>query len=368
MNCPNCKTINEPGNIFCVDCGATFTPTGSEVRVNVDSTPQQNYPPSYNSSPSIETSVFSTSPGNSNPSLSYAPQPSANVQGARASNNKMLWLIIAGLLVLLLAGGGYFVFNSQRLSAEVLPEHLGMFVQSSDKQKVDEIKKQDFANALDGKDILMKDETLPSLDQSPNLVLYSDGKDIPINDLRLIQLDTIKSDGTLKQLDFQAAPVDGKPEMKRIRVPDGIANGRYAFALFEGYLNEGKHKFWAFQVKNSSKSDNGDALKATSVSLKPKTGAAVLPGANPMIAASIPKPVVPPPPGGTAAVCISNNVILRDGPSQSTAKKGKLYDGQRLYVMSYSDRYETFGNKYANYAYIQTESGDHGWVFSAFIK
>ncbi len=59
--------------------------------------------------------------------------------------------------------------------------------------------------------------------------------------------------GTLKQINYQVVPIEGKPEMKRLRVPDGLANGKYAFALFDGFLDEGKHKFWAFQVKMPKK-------------------------------------------------------------------------------------------------------------------
>jgi hypothetical protein len=363
MNCPNCKTGNESGNIFCVNCGTTLTVPGPEIRADAE----PNASPAPESLNSVETSVFSSPvQGSPNPRVTYTPPNSYNTGAARGSSSKALWFVIAGLALLIAAGGAYYLLNIQRTSAEALPEHLGMFLQSADKQKVEEIKKQDFTNALDGKDGLLKDDTLPTVDPNPNLILYSDGKDVPINDLRLIQLDTIKNDGTLKQLDFQAAPVEGKPEMKRLRIPDGVANGKYAFALLDGYLNEGKHKFWAFQVKNSGKSDNGNALKATTVSMKPKTPQLTAP--NPNLAANPVKPAAPPPPGGTAATCISNNVVLRYGPSQTTAKIGKLYNGQKLYVISYSDRYETFGNKYSNYAYVQTESGERGWVYAAYIR
>ncbi|MEJ7743962.1 MAG: hypothetical protein WKF73_16370 [Nocardioidaceae bacterium] len=42
----------------------------------------------------------------------------------------------------------------------------------------------------------MKAEALPvTVEGKPNLILYSDGKDIPLADLKLVQLDTIKDDG-----------------------------------------------------------------------------------------------------------------------------------------------------------------------------
>jgi len=66
---------------------------------------------------------------------------------------------------------------------------------------------------------LLKDESLPSLEPNPTLILYSDGKDVPVSDLHLIQLDTIKDDGSFKQIDFQASPIENKPEMKKLKIP-----------------------------------------------------------------------------------------------------------------------------------------------------
>ncbi|MBK9529218.1 MAG: hypothetical protein IPO41_13105 [Acidobacteria bacterium] len=57
--------------------------------------------------------------------------------------------------------------------------------------------------------------------------------------------------------------------MKRIRIPTQMAIGKYAFTC-HGYFNEGKHKFWAFQVRDSSKKANGDDLKAWTMAPKPK--------------------------------------------------------------------------------------------------
>jgi uncharacterized protein YgiM (DUF1202 family) len=65
--------------------------------------------------------------------------------------------------------------------------------------------------------------------------------------------------------------------------------------------------------------------------------------------------------------------VLRSGPTQLSGKIGNVRMGQKLYVIEYSDRYETFITKdgrelNSNYAYVQTESGKRGWVYAAFIK
>lgn len=382
MICSNCQSPNDNENVFCVNCGATFSPTGN-VSGDIPPThifqgqtptlpPTQRYQSDMNS---IETAVlpvgrqgFSSTRNFSGVVPPFLDEPQTK------KRDKTLLLAGAALILLLAVGAGaFYLFNKQPLNAEVLPEHLGMFLQSKDKTKVEEVKKQDFTNALEGKDNLLKDDNLPVADGNPNLILYSDGKDVPLNDLKLVQLDTIKDDGSLKQLNFQAAPVEGKPEMKRIRVPDGLAEGKYAFALFDGYLNEGKHKLWAFQIKNAEKSNNDEALKSASVSVKPKTTDNSNQTSNQSLSQPT-KPKVPPPPGGTVAYVTSGNVIFRSGPSQSSASMGKFYQGQKVYVIGYSSNYETFYSKrtnqsfYSNFAEVQSETGQRGWIYAIYIR
>lgn len=376
MNCPNCNTLNDNDNVFCVNCGATITKSISGQE-NIPPTVQMpftdNFPPNYNAANSVETSVL---PVNQfQPSVSnYNPIPYTGGHQTAKNGKIFVWIGAAVIFILLAAGGGIYYLTRPKVKAETLPEHLGMFVQNKEKNRVDEIKKQNVTNALEGKTNLLKDETLPALDETPNWILYSDNKDVPLDDLRLVQLDSMKDDGSLKQLDFQAAPIEGKPEMKRIRVADGLANGKYAFALFDGYLNEGKHRFWAFQIKNAPKSDNGDALKATTIPLKPKSAPETSPRQTQKIPpASNTVPNNPPPaaqPPGTLRVAYTTtgNLVLRGGPSQSYSKIGGLKSGQKVYVMGLSDNYETFGRLYSNYAYIQTESGKRGWVFAAYLR
>ncbi len=390
MICPNCQTINESENIFCIGCGGKVLPTGSLIgdtkapTVSFQMPPEgfQNSanippptqfvqtPPFYNTSNSVETSVVpvgnqfgAASMHNFAPSFSGVPQ-------AEKSNKKMFVLAGAVFAVLLAAGlGAFFLLGKQSIKSETLPEHLGMFLQNPAKDKVEEIKKQDFTNAVEGKDKLLKDDSLASAEGNPNLILYSDGKDIPLGDLRLIQLDTIKPDGSLQQLDFQSALVEGKTEMKRIRIPDGLADGKYAFVIWDGHLDDGKHKFWAFQVKNSEKNNNDSSLKATTVSLKPKENTT-----NETKTEVIQKPTVPPPAGASTRYLKIGNVVLRSGPSQTYSKVGKLRAGQKVYVVGYSSEYESFVSQktgksyYSNYAQVQTESGQKGWVYATFLR
>lgn len=374
MICPKCQAINDDENVFCVSCGTTISQivsggvdsgiAGQPVPPTVQYLNSQQFS-EQSQNPSTETAVLSVNqnqrsmPG-FNPGVPYPAEPQVV-----SSNNKFIWIGFFAVLFLLLIGGGAFLISRQYQVAEALPDHFGMFFQNKAKDRVEEVKKQDFTNALEGKDTLLNGDSLPVVDGDPNLILYSDGKDIPHTDLRLIQLDTISDDGSLKQLDFEVAPVEGKPEMKRIRVRDGIANGKYAFALLDGFLNEGKHKFWAFQVKNAEKSDNKDALKAATVALKPTPVPVAKPNNQP---SSVPQQTVPPPPAGQIAYSKTGRLVLRSGPSQNSPKIRNLAQGERVYIIEYSSNYESFKNLYSNFAYVQTENGQRGWAYAAYLR
>jgi len=361
MICPNCQLVNEIGNVYCVNCGTTVS---ERENVSPSLPPTQLFqnapPPSH----SIETAVlpvgqhYQSMPG-------FTP---SSTEHPKAKNKILLWAGVVFTLVLIGVGSLYFLTRNSG-GGEILPEHLGMFIQSQNKDKVSEIRKQDFTNALDGADRLLKDDNLTTAEENPNLILYSEGKDVPLNDLRLIRLDTVKSDGSLQQLDFQAVPIENKPEMKRIRIPDGLAKGKYAFAVLDGFLDEGKHKFWAFEVKNSGKSSNDSDLKATTVSVKQNQNTKNSAGTT-----NIPSQPVPPPPGAAVRYISTTDVIFRSGPGQSYGSRGKLAPGQKVYVIGYSTNYEYFRSKDTgqvlnyNYAEVQTENGKRGWVYAAFLK
>ncbi len=303
MVCTQCNTVNDAESVFCIGCGRSMT----------------NQSGFHGSVASQETEVVNIGQAGFTPGGFTPSHP--QVEAPRRSGVSPVLLVGLGIAVIFGLGAIAFILVGPTIGgvSETLPSHLGMFVQSDNKDKVDEIKRQDFTNAIEARTALTKDGSLPYLVAQPSLILYADGKDIPVNDVRLVQLDTLKDDGTMKTLDFQVAPIDGKNDMKRIRLPAQLATGKYAFTFFDGYFNEGKHKFWPFQVKDSSKTDNGDALKAWSVAPKPKTSAA--PGTQsssiPPTSAALPPPMpAGPPPTGMRTI-IGNGVRVRTGPGSN---------------------------------------------------
>jgi hypothetical protein len=378
MNCPHCNTENDNDNVFCVSCGKTIAPEKNLAAITLPSPTEYYHVNQVNrrdDSPESVQTLYKSTPPFDQPNAKFDPiipfQPTRT--GERKSSG-FLWLGLGALLLLLVVGGGivgYFLLNKQTVTTttENLPDHLGIFIQNKEKNNLTEIGKQDYNNAVQAKDDLLKNESLPVAEDKPNLLLFYDSKEVPLGDLKLVQIDSIKDDGSLKQISYQAAPVDNKPEIKRLRVPDGLANGRYAFALFDGFLDEGKHKFWAFQVKNAPKSDNGDLAKAMTLSLKPKTNA--LPqNSNSVVIdkpAPTPKPAPSAPSGAQVAYCKSNNVVMRNSPNLTARKVSALKRGQKIYIINYSENYDYWNGMEGNWAYIQTESGSRGWVFSPLI-
>ncbi len=400
MYCPKCKNQNDDTNLFCINCGETFT-VGTSLQ-------QTMLPPSGGSEPLMPTQIFHPSANQtaeypSDPTV-FAPHPNINQSNANYNQSNAnynpsnvgfnpsiqfmppkpppksrlgLWLGFGILLAILLGGGivaAVLLFYKPANSTEILPDHLGMFFQNSDKTSIDEIKKQDFTNALEGKDKLLKDDSMPTVESKPNLILYSDGKDIPLSDLKLIQLDSVKPDGTMKQIDFKATPVEGKPDMKRLWFPENLANGKYAFALIDGLFDDGKHKFWAFQIKNSNKTDNANLVKETNVTLKNKSNNTDSKNTNSTANTEItkvtptPKPTVAPPVGSRTAYANTNNVVVRAAPGLDAQKVSGLKRGQKVYILGYSTNYDYWNGLEGNWANIQTESGQRGWVFSPLIR
>jgi len=406
MICPKCKTINEISNIFCVTCGGTLTQASNTPQTMLPDSSQSAIPTQSFQLPQNQNEDFLSSP-----TVFAGQQPSpnqsqANFYGSQANFNQSqpnfnpsmagfnpsipyippqappksrpgLWIGLSVFLILLLGGGiggAIFLMNRTTGSAEVLPDHLGMFFQNNEKTSVEEIKKLDFTNAIDGKDKILKDESMPAVESKPNLILYSDGKDIPLGDLKLIQLDSVKTDGTMRQIDFKATPVEGKTEMKRLWFPENLANGKYAFALIDGFFDDGKHKFWAFQVKNSDKSDNGNLIKDLTVSMKNKSGKSNTTNSNTatnsettQVTPTV-KPSVAPPVGSRTAFAATNNVVVRAAPSLSAQKVSGLKRGQKIFVLGFSNNTDYWNGLEGNWANIQTESGQRGWVFSPLIN
>ncbi|MCW5961504.1 MAG: SH3 domain-containing protein [Pyrinomonadaceae bacterium] len=363
MICPFCRTENDDEYSFCVSCGKEML-TGGATNIN-PIPPTQVFTPQSNEPPSVETAFLPDAPFQN-------PYQTSENQAALPKNSRRGALIAAVTIIALLvvgaAAGGLYLWNQSRSVAkkQVLPDHLGFFVQTSDKSSLDEIKMRDVANLLEEKEKFSSDESLTRWTKNGNFILFADAKEVPLTDLKLVSIDSISNEGTLDQLEFQASPVDGEPNMKILRVPAGFANGKYAFALFNGLLDKGNHKIWAFQVKDASKADNSDSVQKLSLNVS----ASPTPEESPEPKAEQPKKdqKVPAPVGSTVAFCTGNDVILRSTPSLEGKKVGKLSKGQRIYVLNYSDNYDEWRGNVANWAFIQTESGNRGWVFTPFVS
>jgi len=401
MICPNCQAKNENRNVFCVACGTILKDTESMVGDTKSPTlsfqfppqpPVENIPVDDEETPTVfgrdsvnippatriaqpqssaqppPTQVFGAVNQSQNISSNQPPKSqvftppiippiSAAAQPRSGSGKKIALLAAIGLIALSAIGvGGYFLVSKLMTKTEVFPQTAGMFVQSKDKDKIDEIKKQDFTNALDGKDKLLKDEGLTKVENNQNLVLYVDEKEFKVADLRLIQLDTIKPDGNLKQIDFQTEAVENKAEVKRVKLPENLANGKYALAVLEGFLDEGKHKFWAFQVVNSDKANNDSILKSSTVSLKSKDKK------------KNEKTPETPPTAETYVYPKSNGVVLRSDPSLTAGKVDSLTPSDRLYVMKISDNTTVWRGITGYWANVKTDDGTTGWVFAPLLR
>ncbi len=377
MHCPYCNTVNDDENSFCVSCGKTIPQDLKTLQDFVP--PTEIYIPNQSAEqPSVQTAF---------PPQRLIPQPAPSFDQPisfqpQTPEKKSRFGVIAGLSIALLlvlgifGAGGYYLWKQQETntSKSVLPGHLGMFIQNAAQSNLAEIKQKDISNAVDEKDKLETADSLAEWNENDSFILYSDSKDVAITDLKLVQIDSIKDNGTVSSIDFQAVPINGNTAMKRLRIPSSLAKGKYAFALFNGYLNEGNHKFWAFQVNDTKRSNNDDIAKSATISVKEteKTDDKVVskttePANKKEVETPKKDSKVAPPSGASVAYCNGNDVLLRGSPSLSGKKIGKLSKGQRIYIMYYSENYDEWRGQTANWAYVQTESGGRGWVFTPFV-
>jgi hypothetical protein len=155
--------------------------------------------------------------------------------------------------------------------------------------------------------------------------------------------------------------------MKQIKVPDGLASGKYALALMRDYLNEGNHKFWPFQVEEGAATPMGSPQVVT---MQVKTNPSGGPTPKPSPATPTPRPTAPPATdGGTLAYCNDDNVVLRGTPSLTGPKVNKLMRGQKLWVIGRSTNKTSWGGVTADWAHVQLyDRSQTGWVFSPFIS
>lgn len=371
MKCPKCGTENNADYVFCVNCGASITPAAGTSQGFSNT----QFPPD---SGSVPTAVYS--PRESAPGTQVFPQ----TPPAGAKKRKVWpWLLGVGIVGLIAIAGGIGVFllvmqNSGGIGgSSALPDHFGIFVAESSGTKVNEIEKIESLNVIDAKEKLIADASKVKSNGAPDVILFAEGSDIPLSDLKFIDLESIDEKGNLRQIDFQAVPVEGKRAMKRIRFANGVANGKYAFAIFDGAINDGKHRLWPLQIENSTKSDNSDIAKTLTLELSggkagdtdantnsnSNSNSGQTPTPTPA-----PKPTVTAPVGSTVAFCNSSNVIVRGDPGLDAKKLTMLKKGQRVFVIRYSDRTDMWNGVESNWAYIQTEGGTRGWVFTPFIS
>jgi hypothetical protein len=251
-------------------------------------------------------------------------------------------------------------------TAGTLPDHFGVFLR--DGEKLTELRRMDFSDAIKGRDAMLGDATLPRAGARPVLILYAEPQDIPTSDLKLVQLDGIDPGGSVRHWGFQVAPMEGgRRGMKQIKIPDGLANGKYALALMRDYLNEGNHKFWPFQVTEGVETPTSSPHVVTmQVKANPSAG----PTPKPSAVTPSPRPTTQTATdGGTLAYCNDDNVVLRATPSLTGAKVNKLMRGQKLWVIGRSTNKSSWGGVTADWAHVQLyDRSQTGWVFSPFIS
>lgn len=369
MICPKCSTKNDDDYIFCVNCGESIVAAGEKTE----------------QFPSVSTLVGASHIRSSAPPTAQFTPPATEARRDNltipptfeerpAQRSSAIWKIAGVAVFLILIAGGALIaavvyFSRPITQPEVLPDHLGLFAIDSDRRLISELAKREFGNAKDGRDAMLKESITPSVQRATDFILYADPGETKIDDLKFVRLDSIKDEGSMQQIDFQASLVDGKPAMKRLRFPNALANGKYAFAIFSGPFDEGKHKFWAFEISGTGNADASTAGHELTIALKEKKPDEKQTATNTSTEAQkIEKPAVEAPIGARIAYCNASDVVVRGAPSLTARKVNGLRRGQKVYLLSYSDNYDNWNGVRANWAYIQTESGKRGWVFTPFIS
>ena len=176
--------------------------------------------------------------------------------------------------------------------------------------------------------------------------------------------------GSVRYWNFQVAPIEGgRRGMKQIRIPDGLASGKYALALMRDYLNEGNHKFWPFQVTEGAPSPGTPQVATMQVKTSPGTGPTPKPPSTSPTQTPMPPPPSAPSATGTLVYCNDDNVVLRGSPSLTGPKVNKLMRGQKLWAIGVSPNKTSWGGVTANWTHVQLyDRSQTGWVFSPFIS
>jgi hypothetical protein len=370
MICSNCGTELPLNERYCRNCGHEAIPLDPTISAGAPTLRGAPLPPDIHShrEQAAETARMWAAPSTGPIS---APLPTVTPE----RRSPLVIPLVAALVILVLGGAGlsaYFLLKDKEAgtgggteAAGPLPDHFGVFLR--DGEKLTELRRLDFSDAIKGRDAMLGDSTLARADSSPVLVLYAEPQDIPTSDLKLVQLDGIDPGGSIRHWPFQVAPIEGgRRGMKQIKIPEGLPVGKYALALMRDYLNEGNHKFWPFQVTEGA-SAPGTPQTAT-LQVKSSPGAGPTPSAQ-----STPRPASTPPPtstsGGTLAYCNDDNVVLRGTPSLDGPKLNRLTRGQKLWVIGVSSNKSSWGGVTANWTHVQLyDRSQTGWVFSPFIS
>jgi Bacterial SH3 domain len=349
MICPKCSTQNDDEYIFCVNCGVSI-PGGAHKT--------QEYP-------SVATVVGRAPTATPDTIIAKSVNFELPASGHSTSRKGLIAAIAAAVFVAVggIAAGAIFL-NRPSPPVELLPSHLGMFAVEAEKNVLTEIRKHELLNISSGRHALMK-EPSPVVTEKPEFVLYADVAEIPINEMKLIRLDSMTEQGAMRHIDFQAAIIDEKLSMKRLRFPGPLPNGKYAFALFDGYFDEGKHKLWPFEVVGSTAGNVFPASTDIGVALKPKETQSREDKKTPEVT---PEQVLDElPPGTQVAYCNATDVTVRSAPNLRSRKVTELTRGQKVYVLQFSDNYDVWNGIRSNWALIETDKGKRGWVFTRFI-
>lgn len=349
MICQNCKTQNYDDVSFCLECGTPLVDPRQMPTMALPATP------TFGNRPLLPTG---------------APLYSQQTQQARTQSNKPLLIVLAALAVASIGALAYFFLLRPNQPEAVLPDHFGIFVKN--KETLNELRRGDFRDVMQGRDAILGDATLPRVEAKPTLIIYAEGQDIPVSELKLLQLDSIDASGKISYWNYQVAPIDGHPHMKQLRVAGGLPGGKYAFALLNGYMEDGNHKFWPFQIAADAPAPS-DAPQVTMIPTKPKPATTPTPTSTPTTVvqpSATPRPSLPASPDyAESAYCTQNNVVVRDAPRLKGNKIGGLSRGQRVHVIEFSSNYDTWHGITSNWVYVQVESTSaRGWVFAFFIK
>ncbi len=301
------------------------------------------------------------------PTIAKTPElyPFPIAPAAAPAKSSKVPLILLGVLCLALVGVvAYLVVPSLLKKETEAPDHFGLFGKKDD--QFSELRMREFAAIPKASDDVRNDTSLITTESNPNLVLYSDGQMIPISELKLVGLDTVKEDGKIESWEYQVTPYGENSQLKQIRVVAGLPKGHYAFAILKGNFDEGTHRLWAFQVENGAAAPAASQL--VSMTMKPT------PTPTPV---ALTKTATPPPdaplsdnPAGDyqIGVCNESNVVVRSSPMISNSNKvGRLDRGQKVVILKYSANEETWNGVTAPWILVRTPKGKTGWVFGAFI-